>query len=195
MLCIWSVCVIHTQQQCKFICGLQCLVDVDTLFWLVAICMGRIGHRHIWPLRKTHSSALCDVACKPTGEKEKKDPMGVLLSLTRAFVSTPCYHVKLFFFSQNSIKGTLAHYRGCNFWEHILKWCVSVTFILLLCWNAFLQPACPALWITLYHFLGHMRPLLVFLEDLKPVIQWSYPEDVTEMIAAPEIPSDFPFPQ
>lgn len=61
--------------------------------------MGRIGHYHIWPLRKSHSSALCDVECKPTREKKEREPMGVQLSMTGAFVSTPCYHVKGFFFS------------------------------------------------------------------------------------------------
>lgn len=40
------------------------------------------------------------------------------LSVTVAFVSAPCYHVKPFLFFLKGIKETLAHYRGCDFSEH-----------------------------------------------------------------------------
>lgn len=61
--------------------------------------MGRIGQCHIWPLRKTLQCSLRDVVCTLRGAEKEREPMATQLSVTGAFVSAPCYHVKpLFFF-------------------------------------------------------------------------------------------------
>lgn len=149
---------------------------------------GVIVQCHIWPLRKTLQFPLRDDECIPRGA-EKRGSQWLDGWLWHPIVSAPCYHVKHFFLSHwNALKNVLVlsaqHNTACLFNTFLL--CVLCEYVM----QEDLKKKCSSKFQVTCKL-----PSPVLFEDYSPVFCWSYPEDVTKMIAAPEIPSEFPFPQ
>lgn len=85
--------------------------------------------------------------------------MATHLSMTAASVSAHCYHVKPFF-SLNVIKETFAQYRACDLFEHTHTRAFVAFIVSAVSKQGIRLHVAHS--ISLFHFLGHMHPLLSF---------------------------------
>lgn len=108
--------LIYTSKPChSFAVACSILLMLILPFdWLRSV-WGGIGQCHIWTCRKILHCFLPDIVCKSREEERGREPMARQLTMTVAFVSAPCYHVKHFSSIWKGIKDKFARYKECDF--------------------------------------------------------------------------------